>query len=456
MQFRWVLVDIETTGLNILRDKITEIALIVMTEKGIETRWHSLINPSCVIPDTISSLTGITNSMVSSAPYFYEVAETLMSFLEDGILVAHNARFDYGFLKNAFKASGYTLKMPVLCTIKLWKKLYPGLPKYSLSHLTERFNIPTPISHRAEADVNSLKDLLNIAMKEFALEHFMSTAKSCYQKSSIPSKLETDIKTIPNSPGVYLFYGKSSLLYIGKSISLRQRVLSHFQADHNNAKEFTMAQQVERIEYIPTAGELSALLLESRLIKEKMPLFNRKLRRKKTMVGFKLIKKGDYIQVEIEKGMYDPEENSLFGSFRSVTAAKSHLLKIIKNNTLCSKLCGIETSKHPCFNYQLKRCLGACIGAEPAELYNERVNSAFQALKQVIWPYPGKIAIKEQCEVNQLTQYLVFDQWRHLTTVNSQEEVLDEIKNPLQHDYDAYQILNSYLKQSTDNLLVLN
>lgn len=448
MQFRWILVDIETTGLNILHDRITEIAVTVLTEKGIESQWHSLINPNRAIPGMITTLTGISNKMVSSAPLFYEVAEALMSFFEEGVLVAHNARFDYGFLKNALKEAGFTLRIPVLCTIKLFKKLYPSLPKYSLSFLAQQFNISTPDAHRAQGDVSTLYNLLQIAINEFSTEHVLSQAKLCYQQASIPSKLVTNIKLIPNSPGVYLFYGSSSLLYIGKSISLRQRIMSHFQADHNNAKEFTMAQQVERIEYIPTAGELSALLLESKMIKEKMPLFNRKLRRKKSIVGYKLVEKDSYIQVEIERGMYDPEDSNLYGSFRSVTGAKSHLLNIIKNYKLCSKLCGLESSKHSCFNFQLKRCEGACVGLELPESYNERVNKAFMDLKRAIWPYPGKIAIREQCSINELTQFMVFDQWRHLATVTNEEEIFNEFHPQWVHDYDAYQILHGHLKQS--------
>lgn len=447
MTFRWVILDIETTGLNVLHDKITEIAMMVFTEEGIEKTWHSLINPQITIPAQISRLTGINNQLVANAPCFAEIAEEIITTLEDSILVAHNARFDYGFLKNAFKQLHIDLKLPTLCTIKLFKKLYPALTKYSLAALLDHFKIQNSNAHRAQGDVDALYQLLITAIQDHSLDTVQLQAKACYSQSSLPSKLKTNLTDLPESPGVYLFYAAQNNfpLYIGKSVNLRQRVLSHFQADHSNGTDFKLAQQVERVEFIPTAGELSALLLESSLIKEKMPLLNQKLRRRKTMVGFKLNNHNGYLTIAIVREASDTG-NQLYGSFRSTAAAKNHLLVKIKEFKLCAKLCDLDQSTTSCFNYQLRRCNGACINEESNEEYNKRVQQAMDDLRQIEWPYRGYIAIKEECNINQLRQVLVFDHWAHIGTVQTQEE-LPQFKPQKQvHDFDAHRIIQSYIK----------
>ncbi len=449
MTFRWAIVDIETTGLNVLHDKITEIAVTILTEEGIESTWHSLINPGISIPGMISRLTGITNSLVKDAPAFSDIANELIDVFSDCVLVAHNARFDYGFLKNAFREADLTFKLPVLCTIKLFKRLYPDLPRYSLKSLAQHFDVINPAAHRAQGDVATVHALLERAQHQYSQDEILEHAKRCYQQAAIPSKLTTDITTFPDSPGVYLFYGAQTdfPIYIGKSVTLRQRILSHFQSDHSNSKEFNIAQQVERIEIIPTAGELSALLLESQLVKEKMPLYNRRLRRKKSIVGFRLNATASYTTVELVRELSDADESHhLYGSYPSQTAAKDNLVEIVKEFKLCSKLCGLEQSKSACFGYQLKRCLGACVGKESIETYNARVLEAFSDLKKATWPFDGSIAIKEQCETNQLTQYLIFNQWRHVATVEHLNEVDNGMQANVTYDMEHYKILSSFLK----------
>jgi DNA polymerase-3 subunit epsilon len=346
--------------------------------------------------------------------------------------------------------------MPLLSTIKLLKTLYPGLIRYNLTNIAENFAIPTIITHRAQADVDRLLAILFALFQKFSREKVLAKAKALIKCQTVPSTLITDIQSIPRSPGVYLFYGatKELPLYIGKSISLRDRILSHFQTDSLSNKEFKLSQQVHHIEVIPTAGELSALLLESKLIKEKMPLFNRRLRRKKTIVGFALQENQGYLTVDCIRGTQD-NTHALIGVYSSLKAAKTSLLAIVKEHNLCPKLMGLETTKSACFSYQLKRCFGACIGNESAESYNERVKNALGILEKTTWPFQGKIAIKEQCLVNKLTQYLVFDQWHYLGTVTDEEDINALQKKPTTEDRDLYKILSTFLKQKMHNNQVI-
>ena len=456
---RWALVDIETTGLHVTHDAIIEIAVYIISEQGIETTWHRLIKPTRSIPQAISTLTGITNEMVQDAPTFVSIATELYEVLEDCVFVAHNARFDYGFIKNAFKKGGITYQASVLCTIKLLKQLYPHQESYGLAFIAQGLNVASHYHHRAQADVEVLYQIIIKMVERHSWPHVLAIAKSLHQKSSIPSKLTTDVSQLPDTPGVYIFYSSKNPLplYIGKSITLRQRVMSHFSGDYAHAKEFALSQQVERVEVIPTAGELSALLLESDMIKEHMPIYNRRLRRKTNLVGFRLKEHMGYLTLSIVREQVNEEDHvkqhGIYGAFRSVTAAKRMLIELIKTHDLCPKLCGVEQGRGSCFSYQLKRCNGACIQEEHFEVYNGRLLESLKEYQEVIWPYQGAIAIKEQCFVNKITQFTVFYQWRHLGSV-SKEHLLNQWRKLPElnsiYTYDAYKILLSYLKHKAD------
>lgn len=449
MKHRWAVVACETTGLNIKHDHLIAVSVLVLTEAGLESGFSSLIKPPCRIPITIERLTGIGNEQVADAPSFAELALYLKDILSECIFVSHNVIFSYSFLKAHFKSLQMPLSRPVLCTIKLFKKLYPNLSSYQLRDLAELHALPIKKTDRAVTDAFLLHQLLQIAKKDYGLKPVLEAAQSCYKKSSVPAHLKTEMASLPDAPGVYLFYSAETdlPLYIGKSISIRQRVLSHFQASHTDAKEFKLTQQVERVEFIPTAGELSALLLESELIKTHLPLFNRKLRRKKILLGFKFSETPEgYLRIETGRETGDRVNTSLYGSYHSMAAAKKALLHLVKAHQLCPKLCGLETAKKACFSYQLKRCLGACIHEEPAEIYNLRVMTALNQLKEMIWPFQGAIAIKEESVKNQITQWMKFNQWRYLGSVAHFED-LKKLQEPQKnHDLDAYYILLTYIK----------
>ncbi|CEK10124.1 3'-5' exonuclease family protein [Legionella hackeliae] len=457
MQFRWALIDIETTGLKVTRDEIIEIALIILSEKGIEKTWATLVNPQTTIPEEITRITGITQQEIISALPFEAIASDLFDLLNGCILVAHNARFDYGFLKNAFKRCGYRYQTKVLCTLKLARSCYPLLPHHDLSSLLLHLNLPHEQRHRAASDVQLLYAFLQRAMDEFSPSKLLEKAKAIYNESSKPSKLITDLNTIPSQPGVYLFYtDKNDLpIYIGKSINLKQRVLSHFQADYSDEKEFKMAQQVHRVEYIETAGELSALLLESKLVKEKLPLFNRKLRRKKNLVGLKITTKDSYNQLLITTNPIEVDHDDCVASFSTVTAAKSTLRSLVKEHVLCAKLCDLEKSNSSCFAYHLRRCHGACVAEEEPHRYNERLAHALQQFSYFAWPYQGPIAIEER---SNFTNYLVFNHWCFLGETSSKEELfnLANKKESQRIDRDTYKILNAFLKDPSNQLKIID
>ena len=166
MSKTYAIVDIETTGGKATRHRITEIAIVLHDGKKILDQWETLINPECYIPHGITELTGITQEMVQDAPKFYEVAKTIVEKTEKAIFVAHNVRFDYGFLREEFKRLGYTFSRRQLCTVRLSRKAFPGLRSYSLGKLIKHFGIKVNDRHRAMADTLATVELFEKILRQ--------------------------------------------------------------------------------------------------------------------------------------------------------------------------------------------------------------------------------------------------------------------------------------------------
>ena len=150
-----VFVDLETTGGSTTADRITEVGIVEMGPEGV-SEWSSLVNPQMSIPPFIERLTGISNAMVQDAPTFAEIAPELIQRLSGKLFVAHNARFDYGFLKNEFKRLNLPFRADVLCTVKLSRRLFPQEYKHNLDAIISRHALVAESRHRALADARQL------------------------------------------------------------------------------------------------------------------------------------------------------------------------------------------------------------------------------------------------------------------------------------------------------------
>ena len=247
--------------------------------------------------------------------------------------------------------------------------------------------------------------------------------------------------SFPETPGVYLFYGAEDfLLYVGKSKSLRSRIRAHFAT----REERKLCRRVKRIEVRETAGELGALLLESRLIKELRPLHNvASKRRRRIILAKRAPKPGGYTGVILEAvDRIDSRDTSnILGLFKHTTQAKEFLAVIARLHRLCPKLLHLEQARSYCFAHHLGRCDGACMGEEDPKSYNQRVELAFEERRVKAWPYEGRVVIEEQCESNGLREKFVIDNWC-LVGGSADEEH--------RFDYDSYKILYTYL--STDGI----
>ncbi|MCX8520048.1 MAG: exonuclease domain-containing protein [Rhodoferax sp.] len=448
----YVVLDLETTGGNAQRDRITEIAA-VRIENGVETaRWSTLVNPGVPIPGFIQMLTGITHAMVAHAPRFAEVAIPLLELLDGAVFVAHNVRFDHAFVVNELARMERVLKTKTLCTVRLSRQLYPGYKGHGLDAIIQRHGLQTQSRHRAMGDVDVVLQWLALATAELGEEPVAKVAQALLQGSaSLPPLLETPIADIPNTPGVYLFYGAGALpLYIGKSVNLRTRVLSHFQAASKVAKEMRILSEICRVEWIETAGELGALLLEARLIKEQQPVYNRRLRREKTLCTWQLLedpKAHPMVKLVYLDAVEPTHWNQLYGTYRSKRQALDALRQLAQTHGLCPRLLGLESSKGACFAAQMNHCKGACVGREPLPLHRVRLQMALAAQRLQAWPHPGRVGVREYHAQSGRTDIHIFDQWCHVATIQ-QEAELDHsglAKQALSFDLDTYRLLSKRL-----------
>lgn len=455
--------DLETTGATPLRDRITEIAL-VRFEHGVEVaRWQTLVNPQQPISSFIQGLTGISDQMVATAPKFEDIADKLLSFLEGAVLSAHNVRFDYGFIKAEFKRLGITLRQRVLCTVKLSRLLYPQHKSHGLDAIMLRHGITTLARHRAMGDVEVVLAFLESAKLELGDQAVANAAANLMSLPSLPSHLDAKLlEDMPEAPGVYLFYGENDLpLYIGKSVNLRARVLSHFSSDHASTKEMRISQEIKHIEWIPTAGDFSAMLLESELIKTRQPIYNRQLRAERQLCSWQLNAQTEaksWLTLVRESEIDPAQLSTLYGTFKTKRQATETLRKIAEAHRLCPKYLGLEAwTRGPCFSYQIKRCTGVCCGQEAPELHYLRVQQALVAHKLKTWPFPGKMVISEHSLENDLTQLHVFEHWTYLGVAKDEHELaeLANANHVLKFDLDTYKLLIKALNQPKTKVMPL-
>ncbi len=379
---KFVVCDVETTGLNPVTDRIIEIALVKVENLKITDKFSTLINPETFIPPFITDLTGIRNEDVFNAPKFNEVVLQIRDFLKDSIFVAHNASFDHKFVLHSFlRENIYPPDIQVLCTKLLGRRIVPGLDSYGLSSLTRFLGIKNLNAHRALGDAlataHLLLRLIDEGSKQFqfsSLDDLISfqyrPTRSLFQLK-VRNGLAEQIAYIPQKPGIYIFKNKKSeIIYIGKAKSLRSRVLSYFRSDDSRSRK--IIRSASSLEFIETGSELSAFLLESEWIKKYKPKLNKAL---------KIVRKYSFIALQADHSFPRLEVTSrlngsgalYFGPFQRRETAEE-ILDVISRSTMLRE-CDDKTLKknRPCYLLDIKRCLGPCINKNIQEEYNQEI-----------------------------------------------------------------------------------
>jgi DNA polymerase III subunit epsilon len=449
------IVDVETTGAASHYNRIIEIAVLRIHQGQLVEKFSTLLDPERNISPFIENLTGIRNKDLEGAPTFHKVKGRIYDLLNGAIFVAHNARFDYSFLREEFEREKINYTAKRLCTMRLSKLLFPDQRKHNLDSIIERFGIMCTDRHRASGDASVLWDFLQILKERIDGDNLKKALGKILKIPSLPSLLdETLVKSLPETYGVYMFYDENGdPLYVGKSVNIRSRVLSHFSGDQESAKEQALCRQVVDIQAITTSGELGALLLESHLIKRLLPLYNRKSRVNRRLVVMKKIQNDqEYgtIRLEYLRNHRSVDLSNIVGFFKSMKQAKEFLWNIAKGYTLCPRILGIEKGKGECSYTQLQRCNGACNGSEPANIYNNRFNLAFAGRRVMPWPFTGPILIEEKNDSGKEGELFVVDNWCLAGCFRYDETGSKRclLEGGYTFDYDGYMILKDYLLKS--------
>ena len=449
----YTVVDIETTGNGYKGSKITEISIFVFDGKKIVDEFTSLVNPESNIPAFITNLTGITNAMVRNAPKFYEIAKKIEEITKDTIFVAHNVNFDYNIIHEEFKNLGFNFKRKKLCTVRLSRKLIPGLNSYSLGNICTSENIPINGRHRAKGDAEATTELFRRLIERddnFTINSFLNPKS---RQATLPPLLDKKVvDNLPETFGVYYFKNSDKeVIYVGKANNIKQRVISHFY--DKKKKEQNMCMETADISFTKTGSELLALLHESEEIKKIYPKFNRAQRKSSEAVGL--------FSYEDQKGIIHLAFNRLklapnpMMKYYSVSEARNHLEILCKEFELCPKYCHLQTNVSSCFHYQLKECKGVCCNKESVEDYNLRVREAIKS----IGIGAENLVIKEKGRTkNEIGFALILDSiYKGIGYLDKQKS--KELENPEDYQFfvepkkdnrDVQRIIAAYLKKKED------
>jgi DNA polymerase-3 subunit epsilon len=434
-------VDLETTGTRAGVDRITEIGIvradIDSTGSSDVVEWSTLVDPEVPIPPAIQALTGITDAMVASAPTFSAIAGDVQQLLAGCVFVAHNARFDYGFLKHAFGRLDRRFSTRVLCTVRLSRRLFPDASGHGLDALIQRHALQVEQRHRALSDARAIRSFVELLYREHARELVDAAIRRILRIPSLPPQLPPDaIDALPASPGVYLFYGENPMpLYIGKSINLRERVGAHFSQDWRSETDQRLSQEIRRIDYEETAGELGALLKEAALIKSQLPAYNRALRRKLEAGVLELV--DGLPRFVAAQGIEPPRLAGTYGPFGSRASARALLRQLASEHRLCALRLKLERrSGGPCFARQLGRCNGVCVGAEATEAHDARLRAALSPFAIPPWPAARAALVREAASGTERVDVHLLRDWCWLATARDDAELASIIEAPPRPSFD--------------------
>jgi DNA polymerase-3 subunit epsilon len=450
-----VYLDIETSGSNAQSSKIIEIGAIRVEDGVTVNEFKSLVNPGSDVSYWITNLTGIHNSDLTDAPYFEDIADQLSKILDGAIFIAHNVRFDYSFVKKQLEASGYKYNPKLLCTVRLSRALFPGNKGHSLEKIIERHGIQVSARHRAYDDAKAIKDFAELVYTSQGHDEFQLAVNKQLRSQSLPPNLsEEQVQNMSTSPGVYVFENEQGQpIYIGKSVNLKKRVMSHFTQDTKSNREMKLSQNAHNIGVIETKSELEALLLESKLVKEMLPTYNRQLRRTRShFVLLKSVNESGYTTITIADRDLAREEDleDIYGIYPSKAKARSALMAKQKTYDLCPKLLNLEKASGFCFSYQLGKCKGACGGIETPLRYNGRVEIALDRSKVESWPFRSAIAMSVNDD-----EAIVIDNWIILGYLNTAEGIDENFRSVERNfDVDTYRILRSFIAKYKTKLTI--
>lgn len=451
----YAIVDIETTGGHAAGNGITEVSIRLHDGKSVVGKFDSLINPGHHIPYYIRGLTGISDAMVANAPAFDEVAGDIFNMLNNNIFVAHSVNFDYSFLKHALAVCGYNLDAKKLCTVRLSRKIFPGIPSYSLGNLCGYLDITIENRHRAGGDADATVKLFELLLKndnDATIEKFLK--RNSKEQALPPNVPKEQFEKLPDAPGVYYFHDqKGKILYVGKAVSIKKRVNSHFSNNSPNKQKQDFCRNIYGISFEVCGNELMALVLESHQIKHYWPAFNRAQKRFEPVFGIlEYFDQRGFHRLGIEKMKKGVKP---LAAFSTMIGAFDALRSINTEFGLCPRLTGIATNEQQCIE---NNC--ACTKTKKKNItsYNKKVLKAVDALNQ-----NESFVIVEQGRKEDEAGLLVVEKGsfksmgylpkRDFNNTGIEPAELEGL--PLyRENFNIRQIINGYVNQKPENVIV--
>ena len=380
----YAIVDIETTGSYAAGSGITEICIVTHDGEKILDTYSTLVNPQRPIPRFIQSLTGITDEMVEGAPTFSEIAREVEDQLRGKIFIAHNVNFDYSFVKHHLERWGYAIDARKLCTVRLARKIVPGLPSYSLGRLCRSLGVEHNDVHRASGDAMATAHLFSLLVSRDEEGHITGMLKGRNKESYLPPAVPVEqVDALPSTPGVYYFYNAAGkVVYVGKALNLQQRVRSHFSNNKPGRQKQEFLRDIHRISYTPVATDLMAQILESVEIRKLWPVHNRSQRGYHPLFGlFVYEDRQGYKRLAVEKAK---QHFKPLYTFNTLNEGHRMLRQLVQEFGLCPRLCNLAPGAD-CSNGQPAEELceavhetgvQGCAALLSVEDYNGRVGEA--------------------------------------------------------------------------------
>jgi DNA polymerase-3 subunit epsilon len=435
---RLAFVDLETSGLSPDSDRITEVGVVCVDANGETTEWATFINPGRRISERSRWFNGIADETVADSPRFKDIALELQRRLAGRLFVAHNARFDFSFLRAEFERVGIAFQPQVLCSVMLSRKLYPTFAHHDLDTLMQRHGLASNVRHRALPDAQLLWQFWEVMCTEHQSAHLSATVEALLAGPVLPAHLDPSlIERLPEAPGVYVLYSKEGpVMHVGRADNLKRHVRNYFRIDRTSVKALAMSQSIANITWQVTQGPLGSRLRRAQLAKTLLP-------RKRSRVGIWswALKSDTYPCMELIELTNARPRVECYGLFNSPRKARNALQRLAAKHGLCHRLLGIaESGELSCPGCIRGLQAGACASKAARLRHLICAHQTLQPLRISQWPYNGPVAVRERRDLH------VIEDWHYLGTAKSEAEVHSvlESRSPV-FDEDIFTLLSKAL-----------
>ena len=435
---RLAFVDLETSGLSPHADRITEIGVVTVDDSGVN-EWTTLINPGTRISERSRFYNGIAGDALADAPKFKDIAAGLSARLAGRLFIAHNARFDFGFLRAEFQRAGIEFQPAVLCSVMISRKLYPAFEGHDLDTLMQRHDLNAEVRHRALPDARLVWQFWQVINKQHAPEHVSAAIADLLAGPVLPPHLDPSlIDRLPEAPGVYVLHGDAgAVLHIGKASNLQRHLIAYFRIDRASVKAAAVSHLVRNITWRVTRGAIGAYLQRAALANAIAPA-----RAPRSCYAWRL-KPDTYPCVElVDLNTCARDADETYGIFDSARTARNALLRLVTRHHLCHALMGIaETPAMPCTGCAADDA-SHCVRKTDRLKQMAKALVALRPWRVEKWPYAGPIGVRERSDLH------VLDDWRYVGTAHGEHELHQVMETRAPYfDQDTFAYLTKTLRR---------